>query len=637
MKSKPLELHWLPVAADFEGDLARARARAADDPPEAWRALRHLAGHRIDFLQTGRIERALRTAEAPPEVPRLRLALLGSFTVEHLVPGLTVGALRRGLALEVHVPPYGQWRQAILDPASELAAFRPDAVLICSCETDLVPQLPLATPADEVEAALEASLSETVHRWRALRAMGAAVIQQLPVPTTDPVFGHLDRLIPASRRAMVAEMQHRLIRAAREERVLILDPVAAAEAEGLDALQDRLMWLHAKQHVSPAAGPWFGDQVARILAALRGLTRKVLVLDLDNTLWGGVIGDDGIEGIVIGEGSARGEAFKAFQLYCRALRERGILLAVSSKNDPERALAAFDHPEMVLRRSDFAAFVANWEDKGRGLQRIAQELNLGLEALVFFDDNPAERALLREQFPAVAVPEVPEEPEAYIRCLAAAGLFEAVGYTPDDALRAEQYAANAARRQLEVVAPDMESFLAGLEMEMQVGPVQPVDLVRVTQLINKTNQFNLTTRRYSEAEVGAMIGDPGMLTFCVRLKDRFGDNGIVSVVLGRLRPDGEGGQLFEVDTWLMSCRVLGRRVEEAVAAVIARAARQAGASTVVGCYRPTPKNGMVADLFPRLGFAPAGADGLAALWRLDLAVPPPPPPHIRLTERGVTH
>lgn len=397
------------------------------------------------------------------------------------------------------------------------------------------------------------------------------------------------------------------------------------------------MWLHAKQHVSPAAGPWFGDQVARILAAMRGLTRKVLVLDLDNTLWGGVIGDDGIEGIVIGEGSARGEAFKAFQLYCRALRERGILLAVSSKNDPERALAAFDHPEMVLRRSDFAAFVANWEDKGRGLQRIAQELNLGLEALVFFDDNPAERALLREQFPAVAVPEVPEEPEAYIRCLAAAGLFEAVGYTPDDALRAEQYAANAARRQLEVVAPDMESFLAGLDMEMQVGPVQPVDLVRVTQLINKTNQFNLTTRRYTEAEVGAMIGDPGMLTFCVRLKDRFGDNGIVSVVLGRLRPDGEGGQLFEVDTWLMSCRVLGRRVEEAVAAVIARAARQAGASTVVGCYRPTPKNGMVADLFPRLGFAPAGADGLAALWRLDLAVPPPSPPHIRLTERGVTH
>lgn len=281
--------------------------------------------------------------------------------------------------------------------------------------------------------------------------------------------------------------------------------------------------------------------------------------------------------------------------------------------------------------------MANWEDKGQGLQRIAQELNLGLEALVFFDDNPAERALLREQFPAVAVPEVPEEPEAYIRCLAAAGLFEAVGYTPDDALRAEQYAANAARRQLEVVAPDMESFLAGLEMEMQVGPVQPVDLVRVAQLINKTNQFNLTTRRYTEAEVGAMIGDPGMLTFCVRLKDRFGDNGIVSVVLGRLRPDGEGGQLFEVDTWLMSCRVLGRRVEEAVAAVIARAARQAGASTVVGCYRPTPKNGMVADLFPRLGFAPAGADGLAALWRLDLAVPPPPPPHIRLTERGVTH
>ncbi|MCE6960023.1 HAD-IIIC family phosphatase [Cereibacter sphaeroides] len=634
MKRTPLELDWLPPHADFEGALSHARTLSETGAP-GWHALRALSGHRLDFLQTTRIDRLLRQTPPPPEVPRLRLALLGSFTLEHLVPGLRIGALRRGLALEVHVPPYGQWRQEILTHGSGLAAFAPEAVLICSAESDLVPSLPLTTPEAEVEAALDAAIADLVQAWRRLRAMGAAVIQQLPIRAAAPLFGHFDRLVPASPGAMAAEIEHRLIRAARAEGVLILDPMAAARAEGIDALQDRLMWLHAKQHVSPAAGPWFGDQAARILAGLRGLTRKVLVLDLDNTLWGGVIGDDGLDGIVIGEGSARGEAFKAFQLYCKALRERGVLLAVSSKNDPARAEAAFDHPEMVLRRADFAAFVANWTDKGQGLQRIAQELNLGLDALVFFDDNPAERALLREQFPEVAVPEVPEQPEDYVRCLAASGLFETVAHTADDARRAEQYAANAERRRLEIVAPDMDSFLAGLGMEMRIGPVERVDLVRVTQLINKTNQFNLTTRRYTEAEVEAMIADPDILTFCVRLTDRFGDNGIVCVVLGRLRPDGEGGRLLEVDTWLMSCRVLGRRVEEAVAAVIAGAARDAGASTVVGCYRPTPKNGMVADLFPRLGFHPAGGDGHSALWRLDLAAPPPPPPHIRLSVNPV--
>jgi FkbH-like protein len=638
MRTPPLALDWLPVHSGFEAALAAAKSAVAQADPSPWETLRALAGHRLDFLQTDRLARLLAAARAPEGTPTLRLALAGSMTLDHLVPSLRVGALRRGLALDVFIPPYGQWRQHLIDPASALLAYRPDAVLICAEEGEFLPALPIDAPRAQVDDAVAAKVAETVAQWRMIRdRAGAAVIQQLPLPAAPALFGHYERLVSAAPGAVRLAVTGALLRAAQDEGVLILDPAAAARDAGLDALHDRRLWLHAKQHVSPAAAPWFGDQVGRIVAALRGLSRKVLVLDLDNTLWGGVLGDDGIDGIVIGEGSARGEAFKAFQTYAKALRSRGILLAVSSKNDPQRAAAAFDHPEMILRRPDFACFVADWNDKASGLQRIAQELNLGLDALVFFDDNPAERALIRENLPAVAVPEVPEAAEDYIRCLGSAGYFEAVSYTADDAGRARQYDENAQRQQLAVVAPDMDSFLQGLEMEMQIGPVARVDLARVTQLINKTNQFNLTTRRHTQAEVEAMLADPEVLAFCVRLKDRFGDNGIISVVIGRLRPDATGGRSFDITDWVMSCRVLGRRVEAAVLASVAAEARRAGAQHALGRYRPTAKNEIVADLFARLGFAPATGDDTRSesgpepgetRWTLDLTALPPPPAQI---------
>lgn len=630
--TQALHLDWLPPAADFEAGLRQARQAAAADPQAGWRALRALANHRIGFLETDRIARALGLAAPPAGVPALRLALAGTMTLDHLVPGLTVGCLRRGLALQSFIPPYGAWRQALLDPASGLRDFVPDAVLICAEETEFTPQLPVDAGPEAAEAAVTARLDEIRGDWQMIRDAGAVAIQQVPIPVAPPLFGHLDARIPAAPAALRAELVRRMQRAAAEEGVLILDPAAAAGLQGAGpaALHDRRLWLHARQHVSPGAAHWFGDQAARILAALRGLTRKVLVLDLDNTLWGGVLGDDGPDGIVIGEGSARGEAFKAFQVHARALRSRGILLAVSSKNDPQRAEAAFEHPEMVLRRADFAAFVADWTDKASGLQRIAQELDLGLDALVFFDDNPAERALVRETLPQVAVPEVPDAPEDFPRALAAAGYFEAVTYTPDDSRRADQYAQNAARRQMRVAAPDMDSFLARLDMTMTVGPVERVDLGRVTQLINKTNQFNLTTRRHTEAEVAAMLADPAMRSFCIRLSDRFGDNGIVSVVLARLN-----GECFEIETWLMSCRVLGRRVEDAVAHVLALAARDAGAARILGRYRPTQRNEIVAGLFARLGYSDDGQeeDGTTR-WSLDPASAPPPPPQVAIVRAG---
>jgi FkbH-like protein len=621
-RAQPPALDWLPAVTDF--DAAHARARDA----RTWEAVRDLSRHRLDFLQTGRLAKLLDKVEVPPQAPRLRLAVAGAMTFDHLVPALRIGALRRGLALEVYLPSNGQWRQELLSAGSGLLGWRSDCVLICQTERELLPSLPLEATRQAVDAAVSQSVDALVADWRLIRQRcGASVIQQLPLPQSPGLFGQFDALVPAAPRAVRQAVLHAITRAAADEGVLILDPCAAQT--GLDAIHDRRLWLHAKQHVSPAAAPWFGDQVARMLAALRGLSRKVLVLDLDNTLWGGVLGDDGRDGIVIGEGSARGEAFSAFQTYIKALQDRGVILAVSSKNDLHRAEAAFDHPEMILRRQDFACFVADWNDKATGLQRIAQTLSLGLDSLVFFDDNPAERALVRQNLPQVAVHEVPPEPEDYVASLAHAGWFEAVAYTPDDAGRAQQYAQNAQRLELAQTAPDMDSFLRSLEMEMSVTPVRKVDLARVTQLINKTNQFNLMTRRRTQDEVQALLDDPATLSFCVRLSDRFGDNGIISVLLARIEAQGEARPCTITD-WLMSCRVLGRRVEEAIISVLARTARDAGATQVRGCFRPTGRNDMVADLYSRLGFSPAGHDGDVSIWSLDPANPPEPPAPIRI-------
>ena len=625
-----LSLHWLPPADRF-ADLIRPAPGASGADIVA--DLRAAAGLRLDFLQTRRLDRAMTAHAAALEaagLPRIRLALLGSGTLDQLVPGIRVGALRRGLLADVWVAPYGQWRQQALDPASDLSRYRPDAVLLSLEAGAIVPDLPPETPASEAELAVDGRIDGLTAVWRALRdRVKALVIQQTLVPEAAPLFGSLDRLVPASPAALEARLDARLVEAAARDGVLLLDLRAAAAAVGSRQVVDPTLWFHAKQAIGPASVPWAGDQVARILAAIRGLSRKVLVLDLDNTLWGGVVGDDGVDGLVLGQGSGTGEAFVAFQRYAKSLAGRGVILAVSSKNEPATAEAPFrEHPEMVLKRKDIAAFEAGWHDKPSALRRIAADLDLGIDSLVFFDDNPAERELVRRTLPMVAVPEVPEAPELYVRCLADGGWFEAVAFTPDDAKRAGQYAANAERRRLQAGAIDLDGFLRDLEMTVSVVPFRPVDLARVTQLINKTNQFNLTTRRHTEAEVKAMAGDPAMLTFAVRVTDRFGDNGLVSVVIGR-----RDGDAVELDSWLMSCRVLGRKVEDAVLRVVAGRALEHGAARLIGRYRPTSKNGLVRDMYPRLGFTPADSLPLRAdetVWELPLPGPLPEADHVTI-------
>ena len=624
------ELHWLPPAGSNWSNVVQGLTQP---DAAAWAALVELAGSRLDGLMTVRLDRRLqRLFPAPPpwlSTKPVRLALLGSSTLDHLMPALRVGALRRGIWMEVRGGDYGQYASALSDEGSDLREWRPDTALFAFDAPHLVggfgPQLS-AEAAGERLAGAEAMIERA---WATAAAAGCSVMQQTLLPVALPLLGQNEHRLPGSPATAVASLNQRLrTMADRAGADLVAVDIEAAR-DGMAAWHDPMLWHRAKQDVHPLAAPVYGDLVARLVAARQGRSSKALVLDLDNTLWGGVIGDDGMDGIVLGQGSALGEAYAAFQGYVAALARRGVILAVCSKNDEANALEPFDkHPEMVLRRGDIACFVANWSDKATNLREIARRLNIGLDSLVFADDNPAERAIVRRELPMVAVPELPEDPALYAPCLAAGGWFEATHLTDEDRERSGQYQANLQRDAARASVTDMEGYLRSLGMELRWSRFDRVGLGRVVQLINKTNQFNLTTRRTTEAEAAALIGDPHALSLQMRLLDQFGDNGIIAVVHGHL-----ACMDLIIDAWLMSCRVLGRGVEAATLNLVAAEASRLGAARLVGEYRPTPKNGMVRDHYPNLGFLPldAGPDGVTR-WTLPLPVSIPAATFMQIVE-----
>jgi FkbH-like protein len=608
-----VHLNWLPARDGWDETLQFAkRLHVVRDGAELAAALRELATSRMEFAQMGKLDRTLQRVLAAsggglPGLEPVRLAILGSATTSHLPSAIRVAGLRRGLAIEIYEAPYGMYWQQLMDPDSGLHPFRPQVVL-------------LALDARHLAAAEESTPAAALDLMRACwqrakERFACTVLQQTVLPVFPDLMGNNEARLPHSASAIVAKINEMLRPASLQEGVELLALDRFAAVEGLDAWYEAAMWHRSKHEVHPRATSMYGDQVARLVAAARGRSAKCLVLDLDNTLWGGVIGDDGLEGIVLGQGSGTGEAFADFQRYAKGLSERGVILAVCSKNNEKNALEPFDrHPEMVLKRNDIACFVANWTDKAANLRCIAKTLNLALDALVFIDDNPGERALIRRELPMVQVPELPDDPALYVQTIAAAGYFEGLRVTDDDRARSQLYQANAERERLKERVTDMESYLESLRMTLSAQPFDAVSLARVTQLINKTNQFNLTTERLTEAEVAERMADPGRVTLQVRLTDRFGDNGIIAVLIARV----SGADAF-IETWLMSCRVLGRRVEEACLNVLAERCRRAGARRLIGFYRPTGKNDMVREMYRELGFeALAEAEPGACRWLLEL-------------------
>jgi FkbH-like protein len=592
-------LAWLPAPPE---DFAASCRVLLDDPADLGRRLQQLAGHALDENQLNRLAKLIHKARAAghtlaPLTP-FRIGILSNATSHFVVPALVASAARHGIALDCIEADYDQVVQAALSPDSPINRAQCDAVLVAVDFRGL----PLnATPGDAPAArqTVEAALGLLDRIRHGLRAHGKAVciLQTLARPV-EPTFGSIDRTVPGTLGQLIDEVNRGIAQSLAGSEDLLFDVAQIAETVGLAQWHDPRLWHMAKLPFGSSFLPLYADHVGRLAAALRGRSRKCLILDLDNTVWGGVIGDDGLEGIVIGQGDATGEAYLQVQRSALMLRERGVVLAVSSKNTDEVARQPFRaHPEMLLREEHIAVFQANWNDKASNIEAIADTLSLGLDAMVFLDDNPVERARVRQMLPQVAVPELPDDPALYARTLLAAGYFEAIAFSAEDRRRAAFYQDHARRVTLQKQAADIDAWLVSLNMQMTVQPFDNTGRARIAQLINKSNQFNLTTRRYTEAEVAAAQADDTAFTLQIRLADVFGDNGMISVLICRRQNDD-----WHIDTWLMSCRVLGRKVETAVLQELVAQARARGIRRLIGRYQPTEKNKLVQDHYAKLGF-----------------------------------
>jgi FkbH-like protein len=567
----------------------------------------------------------------------LRLFILRSATLEQVIPVLRARAALHGIDLRAAIGEFNQYHQEVLDPASVLYRHEPNVVILAVELADLAPELvhdyPALTP-EAAQAAASRVLTTMDDVLRTLRRQTDASILvhnfETPVVAAN---GILDAQQPEGQAEMVRQLNRELAGLCRS-----LTGVYAVDYDGLVSRYGKLNWLDARlRHlagisVNPQLLPRLADEHLRYLINLAGLTRKCLVLDMDNTLWGGVIGDDGLHGIQLGP-DYPGNAFLAFHQAVLNLHRRGIILALCSKNNPENALEVLDkHPHTLLRREHFAAMQINWTDKATNVRQIASDLNIGLDSIVFLDDNPAEVAQVQEALPDVLAYRLPREPEHYAGFLQGLPVFDVLKLTDEDRARGEQYRQQSLRRSLEESCQSLEEFYTRLNMTATFSAATDGLIPRVAQLTQKTNQFNLTTRRYTEQELRANLASGAWHAYALDLDDRFGKNGWIAVGILRAETDEE----MWIDTLLMSCRVMSRTVEQTFVCHLATEARKRGFRRLVGEYLPTAKNTMVAGLYDTLGFRAAEGADAGRLWSLDLAhMELQPSPYIRV-ELAVT-
>jgi FkbH-like protein len=560
-----------------------------------------ISTHDLLSRRKGIRRRLVRTEGLRP----VRIAVLGGSTTNEVVELLDILLLASGFLPAFHQSGYGRYyEESVVDPGG-LIAFAPDVVYLHTSYLNVRATPSLDCPESVFQNHVRAEVARYREVWRAIEeSTPAQIILEL--------------------NAALAEQS------ARDARLLLQDNHRLSAELGLRHWFDWARYFNYKILLTPEANVAVARSVAAMIGAIYGKSRKVLVLDLDNTLWGGVIGDDGVDRIQIGRETPVAEAYTAFQEYCLSLHRRGVLLAVCSKNDEAIAKSGFEHPESILKLEHISCFKASWEPKHESIAAIAQALNLGVESFVFLDDNPAERALVRSQIEGIAVPEIGDEVSTYASILEQGRYFEPVSLSREDLTRPSMYQANAQRATLEATFASYGEYLESLAMAAEIGRFTPVYLERIAQLTNKTNQFNLTGRRYTLAEIEAIAGDHDFIGIYGRLSDRFGNHGLVSVVLGRRERDE-----LHLDLWLMSCRVLKRDMEVAMLDVLVEYAKAEGVHTLWGYYVPTNKNGIVADHYERLGFEAVRTDSesKASVWTLHVEAHRPGKRHIQLGQR----
>lgn len=533
-------------------------------------------------------------------LPQYSLAVLGDCATQHLATALRGYGVSVGIRLNVFDADYDQIDAQVMAPDSELYRFAPQGVLLQMC-TEKLQEAFYDRPPEARASFAEDTYARIRQIWSRIGSRIPATVLQCNFPLIDDgVFGQFGNKTEQSFLFQQRKLNYLLTQGCQEAKnTFLIDLDALQTALGRSTFADPKLYYVAKMPISLAALPAAAKLVVDVVRSLQGVVKKCLVLDLDNTLWGGVIGDDGLSGIQIGE-LGTGHAFSDFQKWLKELKNRGILLTVCSKNNEDTAKEPFEkHPEMVLRLEDFSMFVANWEDKARNIRTIQQSLNIGMDSMVFLDDNPFERELVRTMIPEITVPELPEDPALYLQYLRGLDLFETASYSREDAGRTEQYREKAQRAAFEAAFQSYDDYLEALQMRASAAAFDPFHYPRIAQLTQRSNQFNLRTVRYTEAEIEALAQDDSRIGLYFTLKDKFGDHGLISVVVLEKQPEDT---LF-ISEWLMSCRVLKRGMEEFIVDKILSVAAQQGFRRVVGEYIPTPKNAMVKDLYEQLGFA----------------------------------
>lgn len=554
-----------------------------------------------------------------------KIAILGGSTTNEVADQLGLFLLNYGIEAEFYQSEYGRYWQDAMFGTPELDAFAPDVIYIHTTWRNIQDFPTVGQEAAAVEEMLEAEYARFESMWQALaQRYHCPVIQNNFDRPNYRLMGNRDVWDIHGRTNFISRLNQKFYAyAASHEDFYINDIDYLATDYGLTAWGDAFYWHMYKYAMCLDAIPSLASSLANIIKSLYGRNKKALVLDLDNTLWGGVVGDDGVDGIAIGPEVPEGQVYAEFQSYCKALKSIGVVLAVDSKNDEANALAGLNHPDGVLRPDDFVCIKANWEPKDRNLLAIAEELNLGADSFVFADDNPAERSIVAAQVPGVETP-VLDGAENYIKMLDHGGYFEVTALSGEDLKKTELYHANAQRRRAQAAFSDYDAYLDSLEMKATIRRFEPLYMQRIAQLTNKSNQFNLTTLRCSEDDIRAMAEDAGCLCLYGKLVDKFGDNGVVTVVAGR-----QQGDVLHLQLWLMSCRVLKRGMEDAMMDAVVADAAARGIKTIRGYYYPTAKNGMVRDFYAEMGYTQLETDeNGGTVWELEVETYRPRQPHI---------
>ena len=556
-----------------------------------------------------------------------RIAVLGGSTTNEIVDQLELFLLNYGINPTFYQSEYAQYWQDAMFGNEELDAFNPDIIYVHTNWRNISEFPTTASTKEDVDLLLKNTYNHFAVMWDKLaERFHCPVIQDNFDRPAWRLLGNSDISDYRGRTNFITRLNQKIYRYAQDHKAFFVNDVDyLAACYGLDAWSNPLYWHMYKYSLCLDAIPSLAKSVADIIKSIYGKNKKVLVCDLDNTLWGGVVGDDGVEGIQIGPEVPVGQIYFEFQQYIKELKRIGILLAVNSKNDEENAIAGLNHPDAPLKPDDFVSIKANWDNKDRNMQAIAAELNLGIDSFVFVDDNPTEREIVRHADFGMAIPRM-DRVENYLKAIDRNGFFEVTSLSADDLSRVEMYKANAKRIQMQENAGSYEDFLKSLNMKAVIREFEPIYIQRVAQLTNKSNQFNLTTLRSSESDITNMQASEDYICLYGKLEDKFGDNGVVSVISGQILNNE-----LHMRLWLMSCRVLKRGMEDAMLDTLVNDAVNKGLDSIIGYYFPTPKNGMVKDFYCRMGFEKIAEDAAGnTTWKLDLKAYQPKNPAIEI-------